>query len=136
MKIIIRLLSILVALIVIATIYLIVSILGKSGLQSFLTNGLVAYLTLIGWVLTIAIGPYASAQLWRMHKNGLWATAILSLYAICYYSIGAYLSHSPDMKAIITSQLGNVACLIFVLSPKARNHCNLEKQPNQEDTPA
>lgn len=128
MKIIIRLLSITVALIVIGTIYLIVDFFGKSGLQEFLKIGWFAYLTLIGWIVSITVGPYATTQLWRLRESGLLATAFLCLFAICYYSAGAYLAHSPDMKAIIIKILTNLACLVFVLLPTVRNYCNSERE--------
>lgn len=127
MKIVIRLLSITVALIVIGTIFLIVDFLGKSSLLGFLKNGWFSYLTLIGWVLTFTIGPYATIQLWRLRESGLLATASLCLFAICYYSAGAYLAHSPDMTAIIIKILINTACLIFVLLPKVKKYCNSER---------
>jgi len=128
MKIVIRLLSIMIALIVIGTIYLIVDFLGESGVQEFLKNGWFAYLTLIGWVLTFTIGPYATTQLWRLRESGLLATAFLCLVAICYYIAGAYLAHSPDMTAIIIKVMTNIACLVFVLLPKVRNYCNSERK--------
>ena len=127
MKIIIRLLSITVALIVIATIYLIVDFLGKSELQEFLKNGWFAYLTLIGWIVTFTIGPYASVQLWRLRESGLWATASLCLFAICYYIAGAFLTSIPDVTAIIIKLLTNIVCLVFVLLPNVRKYCKSQR---------
>jgi hypothetical protein len=50
-------------------------------------NAVFGVATVLGWVFTLALGPVAAIQLWRLRESGRMLSLFLSLFALIYYVV-------------------------------------------------
>ncbi len=122
MRLLIRIVAVLAALSVLGTVWLVGAFAASGGLRAMATSGLMGGLTIVGWVIALAVGPIAAIQLWRFRRSGRRAGIILFGYGFAYYSIGLIALRSPEAS---TWQIVAVATvyglpLVVLLLPQTR----------------
>src|SRR5437762_2925070 len=95
MKILIRLLAVWFIISVFYTVLLIGIIVSLGNFGKMLSLGLYAYITVIGWVAVLIIGPFAAIQMWRLKPSGRITAMILLFYTAMYYLIAALFVSPP-----------------------------------------
>ena len=98
---------------------------------ALIATGLLGIFTLIGWIATLVLGPFATVQLWRFHLSGLWAATALAGFAAVYYLLGVLLFRAPNapLFPILLAGAVNLFFLGVLLSPRARATCRCAR-PN------
>lgn len=99
----------------------------SSGRMPLLLRGdMIGSLTILGWLLTLLVGPYAVVQLWRLRSRGRYAAATLVGFAVVYYVIGGIWLREPNAPAtpIVAAGTVNLALLLVLLSGPARRACS------------
>jgi hypothetical protein len=122
MRLLIRVVAVLAAVSVLGTVWFVAAFAAAGGLRALLTSGLLGGLTIVGWVITLVVGPVAAIQLWRLRQSGRRAGIILFGYDFAYYAIGLLALRSPEAS---TWQISAVATmfalpLVFLLLPRTR----------------
>jgi hypothetical protein len=67
----IRIVAVLAAVSVLSTLWFISAFAAAGGLRPLLTSGLLGGLTIVGWVITLVLGPVAAVQLWRFRVEAV-----------------------------------------------------------------
>lgn len=96
------------------------------GLSVMFKHNLVFALhTILGWVLSITFGPFASIQLWRLKNSGRIATIILLVNAALYYICGIvfYSTQGAHIVSVFMMILANIVTLIILSLPAAKKLC-------------
>jgi len=124
MRIILRIFAIVMWWEIIRTIVLIWRFSRLGGLGA-LMHGIFGAATILGWLLTLAIGPFASTQLWRLRESGRKASLLLAVYALLYYIAGGLFFRQPGAKLspILVALAGNALFSALLLSSPARRVC-------------
>jgi hypothetical protein len=122
MRILIRIVAILAALSVLGTVWFVTAFAAAGGLRGLLTSGLLGGLTIVGWVIALAVGPVATVQLWRFRQSGRRAGILLFGYGLAYYLVGLLALRSPEAS---TRQISAAAAmfalpLVVLLLPRTR----------------
>jgi len=131
MRIILRILSVIMWLAVIGTLFLIRRIWHFGGIARLMSAGFFGFSTFLGWLLVLAVGPFAAVQLWRLRESGRISSLLLAGYTFLYYVAGWVTS---GQRRLVTPKLwfaiaGNACIVLLLLSPYARKIC---KGPNAE----
>jgi hypothetical protein len=124
-KIALRLVSILAALSVGFTAWFIVGFGVGGGLVPLMSAGVIGFLTIVGWLITLTIGPVAARRLWNHRETGRQAALILFGYGLLYYLVGLFALRTPGSTArqIVTMVAMYVLPLALLLSRRARQTC-------------
>lgn len=125
MYVLLRIVAVLTAVSVVFTLRFIVAFVGVGGFRPLVDTGLLGTLTLLGWMLTVVLGPFVAIQLWRYKESGRLAAVILFGYALTYYVMGLLFLRKPGSDAFhIGIAITAYALILFVvLSPSARRIC-------------
>lgn len=125
MKIILRIIAVLIATSVLTTAYIFSYYVRLEGMGHLIGLGLPGIMTLIGWILTLSIGPFAVYHLWRLNKAGLILGLIFSGYSILYYVSGILISEniSSPTPQIIINLTFNASTFLILLTPQAKKLC-------------
>ena len=70
MRLLVRIVAVLAAVSVLGTVWFVAAFAAAGELQALLTSGLLGSLTIVGWVITLVVGPVATVQLWRFRQSG------------------------------------------------------------------
>jgi glucose dehydrogenase len=124
MRIVLRLVALYIGLSVIAAMLQIRSIALRGGLQYLLHSGAFGFLTLAGWIVTLAVGPPAAFFLWKRERAGL-ILSFVNYAAVCLYDISVAVFW-PNGR-ISFPMAGSGLLAIFLITPLARRACD---QPN------
>ena len=97
----------------------------NGGIAALLGTGVFGLLTVLGWLLTLLVGPFAAVQLWRLRPSGRRVTAFLAAYTTIYYASGLVFFRGPDTNvAVVVFMVAiNAAASVFLLSGHARVQC-------------
>ena len=128
MRIILRIFAIVMWWEIIRTIVLIWRFSRLGGLAA-LMRGIFGATTIIGWLLILAVGPFAATQLWRLRESGRKASLLLAVYAFSYYLAGVLFFREPgaELSPILVAVAGNALFSALLLSPPARRACLASK---------
>jgi hypothetical protein len=96
MRLLIRIAAVLAAVSVLGTVWIVAALAAGGDLRALLTSGLLGGLTIVGWVITLVVGPVAAVQLWRFRQSGRRAGIILFGYGLAYYVVGLLALRSPE----------------------------------------
>jgi hypothetical protein len=58
------------------------------GIGELSRSGILGLATILGWLLTLSVGPFAVVQLWRLRESGRKSSLFLSAFAFAYYATG------------------------------------------------
>jgi uncharacterized membrane protein YhaH (DUF805 family) len=88
-------------------------------------NGVFGVATVLGWVFTLALGPVAAIQLWRLRESGRRLSLFLSLFALIYYVVSWMHFRNPntDFSKAGLAVFGNAVFSAILFSPQARRVC-------------
>jgi len=88
-------------------------------------SGMAGFLTAVSWMLTIAVGPFAAIQLWRLRASGHTATLLLATYTLTYYiAFGLIWRHTNSINPALWTAIGaNAAVVALLLLPSAKRAC-------------
>jgi hypothetical protein len=97
----------------------------RDDLSALIRSGLLGVSTIVGWLLILIGGPYASVQLWRLRRSGLYASATLSGLGFVYYVVGIIFlrAHNAPFRPVIAYVIFNGVLAALLASPAARRSC-------------
>jgi hypothetical protein len=121
-RLLVRLVAVLAAASVVLTLFFIPGFASAGGLRALVTSGALGVLTIVGWVITLVMGPIAAVQLWRFRETGRRAGIIMFGYGLAYYLIGALglRSSEASIGQIVIAATIFALPLIVLLSPRTR----------------
>ena len=121
-RLVVRLVAVLAALSVAGTLWFVAAIAAADGIGVLLSSGLLGVLTIIGWVLTLIVGPVAAVQLWRFRESGRLTGVIVFGYGLAYYVVGFFALRTPEASVgqIAGAAIMCAVPLIVLLSPRTR----------------
>ena len=88
MRTLLRVIAVLAAATFLATAWQIASFGGLGALSTLLTAGAVGWLTAVGWLVTLVVGPITTIQLWRLRASGRLAGVVLFGVGGCVLRVG------------------------------------------------
>jgi hypothetical protein len=120
---------------IINTILLIWRISRTGNLGAFMAS-VFGGITILGWLLTFVIGPFAATQLWRLRDSGRRTSLLLALFAFLYYIVAWLFFREPDAKlsTVLVPVVGNALFVALLLSPAARRTYLGSKNAGRSDT--
>ena len=120
-----RVVALILALCVFLTLLQTIDILVRGGMSTLARSGVLGAATILGWLLILTAGPFASVQLWRLRRVGLYASAILSGFFWAYYFAGLLFlrSHNVPFTPILAAVVFNGVLVVLLASPAARRCC-------------
>lgn len=122
MRVIVRVLAVLAALSVVTTLWFVASFVRAGGLRALLMSGLLGVLTLVGWIITLVIGPVAAVQLWKLRESGRRAGLLLFGYGLMYYVLGLLALRAPEASVwqIVAATTMFAVPFVVLLLPRTR----------------
>jgi len=119
-RVLVRVVAILAAVSVLGTVWFVAAFAAAGGLPGLLTSGLLGALTIVGWVIALAVGPVAAVQLWRFRESGRRAGIILFGYGLAYYVVGLLALRSPEASTWQIAAGATIFALPLVLLLSSR----------------
>jgi CHASE2 domain-containing sensor protein len=97
----------------------------RGSISTLARSGVLGTATIFGWLLLLVAGPFASVQLWRLRRTGLYATAILAGFFLAYYFAGILFlrAHNAPFGPIVAAVVFNGVLIVLLASPAARRSC-------------
>jgi hypothetical protein len=91
--------------------------------------GVLGLATLLGWFLTLSVGPFAVVQLWRLRESGRKLSLLLSGFGFTYYAAGVLFFRGPgaETATIAVPILGNLLLSVLLVSSPVRRVCQNAK---------
>jgi apolipoprotein N-acyltransferase len=111
---------------VIFTVWLILMLLSTRRFPSLASAGPLGILTLVGWAVTLTLGPYTVVQLWRLKQSGRLAGIVLFAFGAVYYTAGLIWLRGPgaDTAQILVALVAYALPAILLALPAARRACS------------
>jgi hypothetical protein len=111
---------------IVLTIWLVLRLVGPRGFAPLAGAGPLGILTLVGWAITLAAGPIAVVQLWRLKESGRIAGLIMFGFGLVYYAVGFVWLRAPEAQTsqIVTAVLAHAVLVVILALPAARRACN------------
>ncbi len=100
MRVLVRMAAGVACLSVLGTLWFVTVIAAAGRMQPILATGLLGVLTVIGWAVTLVVGPIAAVQLWRFRESGRRAGLVLFGSGVAYYIVGWFGLRSPQASAL------------------------------------
>jgi len=121
-RVIVRVLAVLAALSVVTTLWFVASFVRAGGLRALLMSGLLGVLTLVGWIITLVIGPVAAVHLWKLRESGRRAGLLLFGYGLMYYVLGLLALRAPEASVwqIVAATTMFAVPFVVLLLPRTR----------------
>lgn len=99
----------------------------RGSITTLARSGVLGAATIFGWLLLLVAGPFASVQLWRLRRTGLYTAAILSGFFVAYYFAGLLFfflrAHNALLWPIVGAIIFNGVLVVLLASPAARRSC-------------
>ena len=113
--------AVLAAVSVLGTLWFIAAFGAAGRLGPLVRTGVLGGLTIVGWAVTLFVGPVAAVQLWRFRESGRRAGIIFFGSGVAYYVVGFPLrSPEASIKPILVLLAMFTAPLLVLLSRRAR----------------
>ena len=108
------------------TIWLILQLVIPRGIRPLLESGPLGALTLVGWAVTLLVGPVATVQLWRLRRSGRLAALVLFGFGLLYYTAGLLWLRTPEALTgqIAVAMAAHAVPVAILASPAARRACS------------
>lgn len=125
MKIVIRIISLIFSIAILWTLSTVLQFYSHGWIGILINKGLFGVMTVLGWILTLTVGPFVAVQLWRFKHNGRLFGIALFGYATIYYLAGIFLFRTAGSKIsiIIVSLLLNASGILLLNSNSAKSIC-------------
>ena len=122
MRFLIRIVAVLAAVSVLGTLWFVAAFAAGDGLGPLVRSGLLGGLTIVGWVVTLLVGPVAAVQLWRFRDSGRRAGILFFGFGLVYYIVGLLALRAPDasITPIVTTATMFAVPLLVLFSRQAR----------------
>jgi hypothetical protein len=122
MRLMVKMVAVLAGVSVVSTVWFVAVFAAGDGIGALLKSGLLGVLTLVGWAITLVIGPVAAIQLWRFRQSGRRAAIVLFGYGLAYYVVGLLTLRAPDASVwhIVVMAAMFALPLAVLLSPGIR----------------
>ena len=95
------------------------------AMSTLAASGVFGWSTILGWTLTLALGPFAAIQLWRLRSAGRLSALMIAGYCIYYYILG-WIYYRPRATGptlfLRIASYGFTAVLLLL--PSAREACS------------
>lgn len=128
MRILLRIIAVIIAVAVIFTVKLAWRFWHLGGLKTLIPTGTFGWITMFGWLIALALGPFAAVQLWRLRETGRITSLLLLGYATLYYGMGWAFVREPipnNYAPAWLTRIGfNVLLAAALLSASARRACS------------
>jgi hypothetical protein len=124
-KIALRLVSILAALSAGFTAWFIVGFAIGGGLIPLISGGWLGFLTILGWFITLGMGPFVARHLWDYRESARQAGIILFGYGLLYDVVGLFTfrtAEGPILQFVTAAAMYGLP-LGILLSRSARKAC-------------
>jgi hypothetical protein len=107
---------------VVGTFWFVAAFASRGGLGALLRSGLLGGLTVVGWLITLVVGPVAAVQLWRFRESGRRAGIVLFGFGCVYYVVGLLVLRAPgaSIGQIVAVAAVFAVPLFVLLSRRAR----------------
>jgi hypothetical protein len=98
------------------------------GFGALMATGAFGLITVLGWTLTLAVGPVAAVRLWRLRESGRRTTLLLAVYTLLYYIVSGLFFRQPGAASpkLWLALGGNALLVLLLLSPSARRACKFQ----------
>jgi hypothetical protein len=126
MGIVLKVLAIVVGIGVVFTLALVWRFWRLGGFGPLMATGAFGLITVLGWVLTLAVGPVATVQLWRIRESGRLTSLFLAAYGVLYYAAGWVFFRQPatETSRVWLGAVGNALLVAVLVSGRARRACH------------
>ena len=95
------------------------------GIKVLAASGAFGWSTILGWALTLALGPFATIQLWRLRRAGRLSALVLLGYCVYYDVLGWMLSRPRGIGPTLFLRIAFYGLLAaLLLLPSAREACS------------
>jgi hypothetical protein len=107
------------------------------GIGELSRSGILGLATILGWLLTLSVGPFAVVQLWRLRESGRKSSLFLSAFAFAYYAAGLLFFRGPGAETanIAVPILGNLFLSLLLVSSPVRRVCHDPKVASNTKQP-
>jgi hypothetical protein len=129
MRLMVKMVAALAGVSVVSTVWFVAVFAAGDGIGALLQSGLLGVLTLVGWAITLVIGPVAAIQLWRFRQSGRRAAIALFGYGLAYYVVGLLTLRAPDASVWQISGHGSDVCAAASGSALTRNTSDVRAVP-------
>jgi hypothetical protein len=101
----------------------------RGGILPLLQTGPFGFLTVLGWVITIVVGPPAILLLWRLNDGGRRASVLFWASIFLYYLLTLVFFRTPSTRygTILWSIVGSIIAMALLVSRQARLACGRSK---------
>lgn len=126
MHLLLRIIAATAAVSVVFTIWLIAMLVIPRGFRPLLNAGALGIMTLLGWAVTLVLGPFAAVQLWRHRESGRRAGLVLFGLGVVYYGVGFFALRAPEAQPgqIAAAAIAYALPVVILASPPARKACS------------
>jgi len=102
------------------------------GFRPLFATGMLGIATLLGWAVTLVLGPFVAVQLWRCRESGRRAGMILFGAGLAYYLIGYTALRTPEAQPdqVAVAAAMYALPLIVLASRQARRQCVIKEPAN------
>jgi hypothetical protein len=131
MTIVLRLISIALALMTALTLALVIRFARAGGLQAVLQSGFFGYMTLFGWGIGLILAPLGSVQLWRFQPIGWLSSLLVFAFGTTYYLSGVSSIRKPTTPLLpIFLAIGyHALCMAILATKRSRLICGVQPKP-------
>jgi hypothetical protein len=107
------------------------------GIGELGRSGAFGLTTILGWLLTLSVGPFAVVQLWRLRESGRRSSLLLSAWAFVYYAAGMLFFRGPGAETakIAVPIVGNLLLSVLLVSSPVRRVCQNPKAAQHSKQP-
>jgi hypothetical protein len=125
MRILLKIVAILIAYATISTLALVWRFWHFGAIKTLAASGAFGWSTILGWLLTLALGPFATIQLWRLRRPGRISALVLLGYSVSYYMLGWVFSRPRAKGPTLFLKIAfNGLLVALLLLPSAREACS------------
>ena len=137
MRLFLRVIAVLAALQIANTILLVWRMVRLEAVGVLARTGIFGLITMLGWLLTLAVGPFAVVQLWRLRESGRRSLLLLASFAFVYYAAGLVFFRGPGAQTarIAVPIVGNLLLSVLLVSSPARRVCQNMKAAQKLEQP-
>lgn len=134
-----RVIAVLISLQIAHTVLFIWRMASLGGIGELSRGGVFGLTTILGWLLTLSVGPFAAVQLWRLRESGRRSSLLLSSFALAYYAAGLlfFRGSGAETARIAVPIVGNLLLSVLLVSSPVRRVCqNPESAPKAQQPSA
>jgi hypothetical protein len=125
MRILLKIVAVFIAFSTISTLAVVYRFWHFGAIKTLAASGALGWSTILGWALTLPLGPFATIQLWRLRRAGRLGALMIVGYCIYYYVLGWMLSRPRAMGPTYFLRIAFYGLLVaLLLLPSAQEACS------------